>query len=797
MTSFAHFLRLTTPLFAALLLFVPTGSFGEVGMEVMVGFDGVVKESAWSPIAVELTNSTDQDIEGTIEVEQTESPESGTRTCAARVNLPANSKKLYHVYKDMSGYGNNAFVTLRGRRAVLRQKVKVQHPSADDMVVVTVGDRASRLNFLSQETIAAQHLSGRRRGSSSTNDATIFVGSIAPRMLPDRPAAYEGVDLLIASRMSPASVNPKALAAIGMWVASGGTLVVPVGPNVKSYRNAFYDEMLPVTLTGTANLPGLTCLDGRGGAFPAGPVTVATSAPKPGIGRVTASESGIPITAQRAYGAGRVIYIALDAASAPFKDWSGQANFWKSILTGGVSEPLVPSATILLADGQQGYHGHDMYWMGDQGSMVPLVSQTPSIMAPSLNTVGLFLVSYLVALVPVNYLVLRRKRRLELAWVSTPMIVVVFSLGAYAIGYTMKGGELRLQEATVIETSSGSRYAGTLTDASVFSPARRSYDIEFAGEHTLGQVVAFNENERLPAAYIGESSAIESVQMAMWSSKTLESAGGLDLGGPIDAKLVLEGNRIRGEICNNTRLSLRSCEVVYGGGLAQLGDLAPGASRKLDIRFSPYQSRIPQYTPSNPGQLTDSLRLHAKAMARGSGGPVLVARPDAGHRVFGIRGRKASVTSVSCLACRLNYDIGSTFSFSPQMIGGWLVVAMENAYIEYPHTSPVTVRLSSGGYLTAVYRIPLPAGAVVTSLKWQGSIKPSGGGPAPAVVTSLYNHATGAWDAMPLTPGRPVPNPARYVGPGGDVKVKAKLVAGGSDAVVSYGISVEGRRNQE
>ena len=66
-------------------------------------------------------------------------------------------------------------------------------------------------------------------------------------------------------------------------------------------------------------------------------------------------------------------------------------------------------------NGGYGYRGGPSYPQ-DAGGLTSVVSQNPSIKTPSFNTIGLFLLAYILMLVPVNYFVLKKKKRLELAW---------------------------------------------------------------------------------------------------------------------------------------------------------------------------------------------------------------------------------------------------------------------------------------------------------------------------------------------------------------------------------------------
>jgi hypothetical protein len=45
----------------------------------------------------------------------------------------------------------------------------------------------------------------------------------------------------------------------------------------------------------------------------------------------------------------------------------------------------------------------------------------------------------------VNYLLLRWQKRLHEAWITIPLITIVFSIGAFGLGYALRGTNLILK----------------------------------------------------------------------------------------------------------------------------------------------------------------------------------------------------------------------------------------------------------------------------------------------------------------------------------------------------------------
>ena len=137
---------------------------------------------------------------------------------------------------------------------------------------------------------------------------------------------------------------------------------------------------------------------------------------------------------------------------------------------GGLLEagPVGPAASSLLSavagreeGGGSRFYG---YYGGGGGQLSDAVMRAPALDAPGADVVGLFLLAYVLILVPINYLVLKRLDKKEWAWVTVPALVVVFAVTTYGVGYAAKGNAVFVNRAAVVETTAGERQAGLYTE---------------------------------------------------------------------------------------------------------------------------------------------------------------------------------------------------------------------------------------------------------------------------------------------------------------------------------------------
>jgi hypothetical protein len=729
-------------------------------MDVSLGFDGALKSQAWTPIAVRLSNTGGSQIDGVIHVLQKGS-EWEVPTCGVKVTLPPNSKKCYHAYIRAAEYGEITVRFTSGIRTLAEERFPGNAAAETDRMIVSIGEKSARLAFLSGEKVPARHVSQYVRNPAT--EGTIHVGSIDPALLPDRPGAYDGVDVLVASNLAPSATDTRALQAISTWVASGGTLVIPTGANYKAYQNDFYSELLPVQLTGgVANVSNSLGISKSGGSGPSGAAALARSIEKPGICTSSRYSGGIPIVVRREYGEGCVIFLAFDPLAAPFRDWSGQTSFWKDIVNGSDPSRMIDSGIPeMQLSTNPSYFGVPPEPLS---GLARAVSENPSVKSPSFDTIVVFMLAYFIVLIPVNYFVLQRKRRMELAWVTMPGIVIVFTVVGYGIGYTMNGGHIQLNQATVIRGSMDSRYASSLTCASIFSPARRTYSLRVEDPVTICRLSSENRDS-FPAVYTDEATSLENIQMAMWSSREIESKSGIDLGGKIEGSLVRRSDCIIGVIRNNTAFDISNCRVFYNGDeQTGLGTLKRGESLKIDLKHGVGRVAAEQRSRFAAPYVAER--------AATAGSPILMGDIEGQKPIFSLDGRGAQGKTATLCVFTLNYVPEGTFTIPYNSIFTRVVSASGIQEERRPFDGHGELRsiFFKGGSMVTAYRLPWMGDSVITSL----TVEAVGDGRVaspPKLALSLYNYRMGNWDS--ISSRKPVTDPDRYISDGNEVRLKA------------------------
>ena len=411
--------------------------------------------------------------------------------------------------------------------------------------------------------------------------------------LPDKAAGYGGVDAFLLRSDAPLDALTEAQAdALRGWVAGGGHLIVCGGIDPSRFASAFFNGLLPAAV-GAAR-PAVSLL----GAGPIGALTL-TLKPLPGVRVVASAPDGTPLVVAGPYGAGCVTLAAYDPTAKGFQSPTFDSGaLWRTLLTAG---PAGSAAVLPHVAAREENFRSGPYYGGSPQLLSDAVMRGPSLDAPGTEVIGLFLLVYLIALVPANYLVLKRLDRKELAWVTIPLLVLLFAVGTFGVGYAAKGGSVFVNRAAIVETTAGRREAGVYAELGLFSPHRTSYDLSLPGANALAAI----PNPGFSYGYRGgsntdtqaygltkfvqapEGASLLDTSVNMWAMRAFDVQATEDLGGTVDSTLTGQNNqppggmvvsRVTGTVTNHLAHVLHGCVLLYGGRWQTLGDISPSAS---------------------------------------------------------------------------------------------------------------------------------------------------------------------------------------------------------------------------
>jgi len=544
-------------LWLAALLLRPTAQDDGLTLSARAGFDGLFKESAAVPVVVNARNDGPP-IEGEIRV-TVDDGSGGSIVYSAPISLPTGSDKRVALYVSVLPFTGDLTVQLVSDETVVAavETDALNMTPRDALLYGVVTADPGGLAFL--ETVTG--------GRSGADVAFLDLAD-----LPDVSIAWRALDVLVLDDVDTSRLTAGQLAALRAWVENGGQLVVTGGPGGPKTAAAVAD-LLPVTIGGVESAGDLPALSAFGGAeFVApGPYTLTGSSLR--AGELLIHEDGLPILAHTPLGLGGVTFLALDPKLAPLAGWHGQAAVWERIAA------LSPTPGPWSNGIQDGYAASQA------------VASIPGLRLPSVGQLLLFLFVYTLVIGPINFLVLRRLRRRELAWVTIPVLVLLFSAITFFTGFRTRGGAAVLNEMSVAYGSVEAERVRTQSIAGLYSPRRGRYDLSLPYDTTAAPFVAGFGASRV----MGSLAAI--VRAGDLSLRDVRADTGEVVAFLIDAhrprpplsataRLVDDGRAVAFTVRNDGATTLENAVVVYGDRQLQLNDLPPGEERETRLPLS-------------------------------------------------------------------------------------------------------------------------------------------------------------------------------------------------------------------
>jgi len=776
-------------------------------MEAQAAFDGYFKYGEWLPVWVQLENSG-PDLEGEVRVRVPGSW--GATTFAAPALLPTGSRKLIPVYVLPNNFSHVLEVELVADDEVLLSQEVPVNPQPN--INYQVGLLAPERGALS--LIMGASLPGRERPKTLID--------LSPADLPERAEGLRPFNTLILNDTDTSSLTPEQKAALEMWVREGGRLVIGGGPGAQRIVAGLPESILPFLPRGEVEMESVSNLADFAGAEAIrvpGPFVVTTGDETEG--RTVVAQDGLPLMRERDVGAGFVDFVALDLAASPFDAWTGTTAFWERLLSPGAAYPewLPPdlSARQMKA-----------------GQMTYALSRLPTLELPSIRGLGLLLILYVVLVGPVNYLVLRWRKRLHWAWISVPLITVVFSAGAFGLGYTLRGTDLILNKIAVIQvgldgTANVTSYLG------LFSPARQSYEIEVRDSGLLSPLTTdynpwgpSNTGAGGEIVFVqGKPSYVRGLAVNQWSMQTFMTEGIQADFGRIEADLKFEDEALTGTVRNATPHTLKDTVLVLGNHFVRLEDLGSGQEALVTLELSNsadrafgqplsyliYGDQFIQPGPGGPPREAEVKRIVAESILdQGSGfspisskipwgpeggtsrGLTLLGWLDEAPPDVSVAGRVPGQQTTALLYAPLSFHLPEEgdVSLPPGLIPGALV-AMP---IEGGPCGPNIGTSLWLGRGEAVFEFQIPEevrDVQIEEIKL--AIGTDGGGWWQLPNTAVYNWDSETWVALsdPVMGINVIPDAANLVGQDGQVQVRLSSESN-QGGCLYLELGMEGRR---
>lgn len=637
--------------------------------DVRVGFgaEDSFRIGAWTPIWVQLKGGG-APFRGFLDVVIGDD-DGSPATVRQAVDLPAGETRTYVAYSRMGGRDSSFSIEVRdesGRRLASRSRDQVARTTPtpitpDDSWILTVG-RPQGVDMV-------REVAGFKRSDGRASELLVTALDASSERMPGRWLGYDGARAVVLDTADPSTMEmlagPRGQALVE-WAKRGGHLVVGVGSNWQAVRDSALGPVLPAEPTGRERVQSLESLDTFANSTkpitpPGSPAHMAAKLENVEArgGRVLASTGGLPIVVRGPLGFGRITLIAVDLEEKAFSEWTDRGLFWVQALD--LKRDRFEEDQTATVGGAAG----SFYTSGvtDLASQLRVaLEQFPRVKLVSFGLVAFLIFLYILAIGPGDYFFLKKVlKRMELTWITFPLIVTAVSLLAYLAAYRLKGNDLLVNKVDAIDVDQVSGLARGRSWATLFSPQNRDYDLAFvpvAIDSTDAPPPAVEESAGEPPrpeagvevltswfgvpegqfggmggsgnrfsfsgggydyAPVGGLERLEHVRLPIWSTKTLSARWFGPARPVVESELMLSGfDRVAGTVTNLQTYPLTDAILAFEKRAYLLGDIAPGQTIRVEL----------QSDRSLSGELKAREPNYMTGVANANGSPATLNRGD-------------------------------------------------------------------------------------------------------------------------------------------------------------------------
>jgi hypothetical protein len=620
--------------------------------DVIIGLRGMQnagrsRNGLWAPVQITLKAGSEDVTAGgyRLVVESADGEEVPYTYTSPVPAIPANDKQTVFAYVRPGSAGSTFNVVLQTAAGQdVQKKERLQRDPSEpksevleprDTLYLTLGSRLPGMKRAVLEPEKQPPAAGEAADEEPADRGKVrfaFIESVAD--MPDRWFGYEAVDVVLLATSSDTFVNQLLEMskvrrdALLDWVRRGGRLVLSVGRNQPAVarwldKMPLFDGTIKTKVT-RSSLPNVKFWVGTEAqqkqplrqveiaCVQSGPDAVALVAEDPVAGDLETR----PILVQSSCGLGRVLLVAFDLdGDTPFSSWEGRAAFWRRLQAEIAPRTADVKQPVGFGDTQQGELGAELKRDLESFKEVPVIS---------FGWVALFILFYIILVGPLDYLLLKKVfKRLELTWITFPVLVLIVSVAAYATAYYVKGDDLRINKIDLVEIDlHGPGQVYGTSWFTLFSPRIQNYTIglepvapEWGGRWGADDadapvppvlVATYDGPEaalggtsqslfRRPYGYADDAGGLVRVPIPVWATRTFTSSwraplrepGDADRAPPIQAKLRLsrDAKAVSGAVINNLPAQLQGTMMFFQGQWYLLGDLVPGESREVSTLF--------------------------------------------------------------------------------------------------------------------------------------------------------------------------------------------------------------------
>jgi hypothetical protein len=553
-----------------------------INVSIDEGLDGKVKRGKGFPATIKLENNGEA-FSGDLLIQYNPSYNTGG-SISVHVELPEGSSKTYqvsvpgmieesqssfqsapmiHLYKGNWKNGNE--VTYKGDKAF-----KPRYIDFNDQVIGVLSENYDRVK--EWRTLP-----------------TVEMLPLTKEQLPKQGLGLEMVDYLVVDEYAVSQLDEAQQLAIKEWVSRGGVLVAGAAPDGSGSYGLLY-PILPMKMEVESLGESSFLLTAKNDQIPFKQINLFTGAVE-NEAEVLQTSGNLPATVMKEFGKGTILQTSFSLGDEPLSTWEGYSSWFEAFI-----HEADQSHFSNYRNGQDLYD--QLYWeFAETNEFFPAANY-------SVSQIMMIVLIYLIVLVPILYLVLRKLDKREHSWWVIPALAVVMSGIVFGLGakdriaepqmnqmgfYKVKDNQLSGYQATTLLSNRSGEYK--------FSVPKEQYQ---AAPHMNN-----SPNMATSMAAVSEEKRKENVitfrDVGYWSSKTIYGKAQKESEGDFTVKLSLKNNQLTGTIQNGFPYDFTELFIWSGSEKIKIGSLKAGETLKVNQKIKQSFLTAPPTMLSNSG----------------------------------------------------------------------------------------------------------------------------------------------------------------------------------------------------
>ena len=547
---------------------VPGLAGAEVTMEARLGLQETVRLEKWNQIVVRLHNSG-QPITGTLGVRVWRGSDIRgdlhVTSFTQPVSLSQRARKRFAFTVPITSISRPVEVFLRRGEEVLQQQSLDLRTALSAEQVILGLTRDLSLDFLA--TLLPTHTR---------------IVYLPQDELPQHWYGYDSVSAVVLKGVSLQSLSESQTRALRQWIAGGGTLVVASDSRVALLTEPRLRALLPVQVLGVQQRDGLPELAAHYGV-PMQPAPLIAMQARLTQGEVLVGSADAPLLAQRAFGNGRVVFLAVDYATQPLAGWRGNQALWHDVLQ--PAERIDFSRVFA-----------ELGLLDERHPAVEILSR-PVLLYPSHVALGVLLTAYCGTLGGLFWFIKRHRPRHAATGIAVALLLLAFSIAGYGLltQHSLHRSALAF-DLTTLEVLPGTGYSRLRGAVGLFSMHGGRYTLPLQQPETMMRhTFTRGAGPAGEALEVGsaESAAIRHVDLGPWTLRAFSLEGMAPA--PLRVRAERQTGSLSVRVDNPGALPLHAAAILHRGNPSPLGTIAPGGTISVVLPDTPQRPDPPPH----------------------------------------------------------------------------------------------------------------------------------------------------------------------------------------------------------